>query len=417
LEVDLVVKKPTYAELEQKVKRLEKGISYRHAKQSLRESLEKQDVSGDKISEPETAVEVLDQEDAEKQPVEQALIAEHIFRRAIEESIPSGIAGIDLEGRQIYVNKAFCEMLGWDEEELVGTKYPFIYLPPEEIEADSDKFDFLLNTMAPSEGIELMFRRKNGENFWGLVTSSSLNDSEGKIIGHLISVADISKLKQAENAMRELSSRVVTAQELERKHVSQDLHDTIGGKLTAVKYILEKILSEIHQESDIIKDSVKDVISIVHDTIDETQRIYRNLHPLILDDLGLCAALRSLCRETMEVYSNITIKSHFEISEEKVPDSLKTLIYRILQEALNNISKHSQADEVEVSLSQMQNKIKLIVADNGKGFDVDGVIKDESQKRGMGLDSIQERTKLFNGILDIRSAPGKGTIIRATWLC
>jgi PAS domain S-box-containing protein len=412
-----VSEKPTYGELEQKVKKLEKVLTYKHAKQSLKKSLEKQDVSVERISEPETAVEVLDQNDAEKQPVEKALIAEHIFRRAIEESTPSGIVGIDLEGRQIYVNRAFCEMLGWDEGELLGTKFPFAYWSPDEVGAASDKFHFPLSSKVSSEGIELRFRRKNGEKFWGLVTSSNLNDSEGKIIGHLISVADISKQKQAENAMRDLSSRVVNAQESERKYVSRDLHDTIGGKLTAIKYSLEKIISEIHDEADPIKYSVEDVLSIVHDTIDETRRIYRNLHPSILDDLGLCPALRSLCREVMEVYSNITIKSHFEIAEEQIPDSLKILIYRILQEALNNVSKHSRADKIEVSLAQMQNKIELVVLDNGIGFDVDAVVKADSQKRGLGLDSMQERTKLFSGSFDIRSAPGKGTVIRATWPC
>ncbi|MGD2270966.1 MAG: PAS domain-containing sensor histidine kinase [Desulfobacterales bacterium] len=409
--------KPTYGELEQKVKKLEKVLTYKHAKQSLRKSLEKQDVSAEKMSEPETAVEVLDQDDAEKQPVEKALIAEHIFRRAIEESTPSGIVGIDLDGRQIYVNRAFCEMLGWDEGELLGTRFPFVYWSADEVGAASDKFHFPLSSKVSSEGIELRFRRKNGDKFWGLVTSSNLNDSEGKIIGHLISVADISKQKQAENAMRDLSSRVVNAQESERKYVSRDLHDTIGGKLSAIKYSLEKIISELHNESDPIKYSVEDVLSIVHDTIDETRRIYRNLHPSILDDLGLCPALRSLCREVMEVYSNITIKSHFEIAEKQIPDSLKILIYRILQEALNNVSKHSQADKIEVSLSQMQNKIELVVLDNGIGFDVAAVARADSQKRGLGLDSMQERTKLFSGSFDIRSTPGKGTVIRATWPC
>ncbi len=407
--------KPTYGELEQKVKKLEKVLTYKHAKQSLKKSLEKQDLPVKKMSEPETAVEVLDQNDAEKQPVEKALIAEHIFRRAIEESIPSGIAGIDLEGRQIYVNKAFCAMLGWDEAELIGAKYPFVYFPPELLEADSEKLDFLLNAKVPSEGIELRFRRKSGKNFWGLVTSSNLNDSEGRIIGKLISVVDISKQKQAEHAMRDLSSRVVNAQELERKHVSQDLHDSIGGKLTAIKYSLEKIRSEIKEEPNPIQRSVEDVLSIVHDTIDETQRIYRNLHPSILDDLGLCAALRSLCREAMEVYSNITIENHSEIVEDRIPESLKILIYRILQETLNNVTKHSQADKIMVSLTQPKNQIELIVIDNGKGFDLDSIIGDDSRKRGLGLDSIRERTKLFNGTLDIRSAPGEGTTIRATW--
>lgn len=411
-----MVSKPTYKELERKIKKLEKKlITFDQAKQSVKTSLEKQEGQRKDISEPEMAVEVIEQKDIEKQPVEQVLIAEHIFRKAIEDSIPAGIGGIDIEGRQIYVNRAFCNMVGWSEGELLQTKFPFPYWPQEVVDPFKDGFKMVMSGNVPHEGIELPFRKKNGEQFWGLVHASDLYDSEGEIIGQLISIADISTQKHVESAMRDLSSRLVDAQETERKLISQELHDSIGGKLTATKYSLEKIISELEQSSSSLVHPLEDLLSIVHDTIEETQRIYRNLHPSILDDLGLDAAIGSLCREFKEVYSRIAINLRIKIHEDLIPDSLKILIYRILQEAMNNIAKHSRADQVNVSLQQLEETVALVVEDNGIGFDMDGIQGKETSEKSFGLKNIKERTELFGGRLTVISTLGKGNVIRASW--
>lgn len=413
-----MAKKPTYRELEQKVRELEKMVvTFSQAKRSLKESLEKQDGFIDQSTEPEMAVEVLDQKDSDRRPIEQALIAEHIFRKAIEESIPAGIFGIDLQGRQIYVNRGFCEMVGWREDELLNFSYPFVFWPRDKIDRFAADFHSLTASILSSEGIELPFMRQNGELFWGLVAGTELKDSQGQPIGYLISVADISAQKRAEDAMRELSSRLVNRQESERKFVAQELHDGIGGKLTAIKYSIEKIINEFQKKADSLEAPLKDILSIVHDTIEETQRIYRNLHPAILDDLGLKAALQSLCREFMEVYDDICIDAHFDVPENRIQDPLKILIYRILQEALNNVAKHSRADRVEVSLRLLENKVDLVVKDNGQGFNLAREQATDIQKRGLGLENIKERTIIFGGVLEIHSAAGHGTIIRVSWPC
>ena len=413
-------KKPAHEELEQKVKKLKQtSVTYKRAKKNLKASLEKQEGTVENPSEPEMAVEVLEQEDTAEQPVDKALIAEHIFRKAIEESIPGGIAGFDTEWRQIYVNRAFCEMVGWPETKLIGSKFPYKYWPPEAMNSAAADIQLLLSGNVPSDGIELLFVRKNGEQFWGLVTGTELWDSDGQPIGYLMSVADISAQKRAEHAMRALSLRLVDRQESERKFVAQELHDGIGGKLTAVKYSIEKIINELQRNKDQLEAYLEDILSIVHDTIDETQRIYRNLHPAILDDLGLNAALRSLCREFMEVYTTISIETHFEVPEKLIQEPLKILIYRILQEALNNVAKHSQADAVKASLRLVDkdNQVELVIEDNGRGFDLNGVQPMDFQNRGIGLKSIKERTVVFGGALYIQSKPGQGTTIRVSWPC
>ena len=409
-------KKSPHKELKQKVNKLKKTtLTYNQTKKNLKASLKKQEGTAYIQSEPEMALKVLDQKETEEQPVEQALIAEHIFRKTIEKSIPCGISGFDTEGYQIYVNRIFCEMVGWTEEELIGSQYPFKYWQQEDIEIFSDNFQVLVSGNVSSDGIELPFRRKNGDHFWGLVLSSILTDSKGNRRGQLMSVADISAQKRAEKSLRTLSSQLINAQESERKIVSQDLHDSIGGKLTGIKYSLEKIISDLQDVTPSLETSLKDVLSIVQSTIEETQRITKNLHPSILDDLGLFAAIREICREFREVYSDLQITNNFEMDENEIPQSLKILIFRIVQEAFNNIAKHSGADTVKLSLTRGKRMIELAVEDNGKGFDLQKVLQENRHERGLGLQTIRERTELFNGSIDIQSKSEKGTTIRANW--
>jgi PAS domain S-box-containing protein len=409
-------KKSAHKELKKKVNKLKKSpLTYSQAQKKLEKSLKEQEEGVDIQSEPEMALEVLYQNETAEQPVEQALIAEHIFRKTIEQSIPCGISGFDMEGNQIYVNRVFCEMVGWSEEELIGTKYPFKYWPKEDVEFVPANFQMLLSGEVPLSGIELPFHRKNGDHFWGLVLSSILIDDKGNKRGQLMSVADISVHKNAEKSLRAMSSQVINAQESERKIVSQDLHDSIGGKLTGIKYSLEKIISELEDVSVSFETSLKDILSIIQSTIEETQRITKNLHPSILDDLGLFAAIRETCREFREVYSDTQIINNFELDENEIPPSLKILIYRIVQEAINNVVKHSGADTLKLSLASNKRIIELTIEDNGEGFNVQKVLQDNGHKRGLGLQTIRERTELFNGSLDIKSNRGKGTTIRAKW--
>jgi signal transduction histidine kinase len=114
-----------------------------------------------------------------------------------------------------------------------------------------------------------------------------------------------------------------------------------------------------------------------------------------------------------------SIETHFEVPEKLIQDPLKILIYRIMQEALNNVAKHSQADEVMASLRLVSNnnEVELVIEDNGRGFDLSEVQAMDFQKRGVGLESIKERTVIFGGALDIQTKPGQGTRIRVCWPC
>jgi len=149
---------------------------------------------------------------------------------------------------------------------------------------------------------------------------------------------------------------------------------------------------------------------IIQQSLDEVRRIGMNLRPALLDDLGLLPTLGWFIREYQKTYPSIRVEKQTEIEETQVPDPLKAVIYQILQEAMNNIAKHSKANLVSISL--MRNKddrIELVIEDNGIGFDM------KSIKKGLGLGSMRERAELSIGSFDIESVKGKGTKIRVSW--
>jgi signal transduction histidine kinase len=222
-------------------------------------------------------------------------------------------------------------------------------------------------------------------------------------------------LKDSEAKLRALSSKILKAQEAERKAIAKELHDSIGSSLTAIKYALEKKLTDMNQKPKAEEISLEQVIKMVRDTMEETRRISSNLRPSLLDDLGLLTAITSICREHQRLYNDIQIEIRLNIEESDIPDPLKIVVYRVLQEALNNIIKHSGADHVDLSLEKTGQGIEFRIEDNGKGFDLCDVVTGPDNSGGMGLDGMSERVALSNGKFDISTEKGGRTAIRAFW--
>ena len=385
------------------------------AKKAIIKSIGKRKGRLDNKEEPEMAIEVLADEIQGHVPIEQALVAEHMFRRTIEESIGVGIAGFDLAWNQIYVNRVFCEMVGWAEAELLEKPYPQLYLSHEGNRQATVALRETLQQLAYLEGVEFQFRHKKGYLFWVLILSNALCDANGDKIGWLISVANIDAQKRAETTLRQLTSRLIDARERERKHIAQDLHDSIGGRLSGIKYSLEKVLSDIDVKPADTGRALKDIIAIVRSTLEEAQRITKNLHPSTLDDLGLLSALRDYCLEFQRMYPKIQLSAVFDLDEHVVSEASKILVYRVLQEALNNVAKHSQAQNVNVSLCKSSNLIELTVEDDGRGFDATQARVAQRTSAGLGLEGMRERAELFGGKFSLDSRMGRGTTIRALW--
>jgi signal transduction histidine kinase len=208
------------------------------------------------------------------------------------------------------------------------------------------------------------------------------------------------------------------AQEKERKRISQELHDGIGQYLSAIKYRVEHlILTESKEKGSPGNNPALDqVIPVIQGAIEEIRRICMDLRPSTLDDLGILATISWFCREFQTTYSGILIKQKIQVEEQHIPALLKTVIFRILQEALNNIGKHSQAGQIRLSLAQKNHHLHLDIRDNGGGFDLKNVFPLDGSTRGMGLAGMKERANLSGGKLTIHSQPGKGTRIQAIWL-
>ncbi|HSB06054.1 MAG TPA: CheR family methyltransferase, partial [Thermodesulfobacteriota bacterium] len=238
----------------------------------------------------------------------------------------------------------------------------------------------------------------------------------------LLAIEDVTEQKRMEEILREsevsrrLSSRVLTAQESERKRVAQEIHDGIGQSLASTKFKVDSILQQLIKDGVEVGPQLLEVIlPILQGNIEEARRIQLGLRPSILDDLGILPTITWFRREFQKTYPAIRIETRIEIMEEAVHPLLKTTIYRLMQEALNNIAKHSKGDLVDLALRKAGDRIELIIRDNGQGFDVDKVLSIESTQRGFGITSMRERVEISNGSFAIESVKGKGTTIRASW--
>jgi PAS domain S-box-containing protein len=222
-------------------------------------------------------------------------------------------------------------------------------------------------------------------------------------------------LEGANKALRSLSTRLLSTQEEERKRVAGELHDTIGACLSGIKFKVESSLQQMGKTQNHMTESLKTIIPVIQEGIEDCRRMQQDLRPSMLDDLGLLPTLSWFCRRYQTIYTGIRVELGQTLEEREIPNSLKIVIYRVTQEGMNNIAKHSKADLVRLFLRKMGGRIELILEDNGQGFDLKKVLGSESTNRGLGLTSMRERTELSGGSFAIESAEGKGTTIRASW--
>jgi signal transduction histidine kinase len=228
---------------------------------------------------------------------------------------------------------------------------------------------------------------------------------------------NLKALRQSEKQLRILSSKLMNAQENERKALAHELHDSMGSTLTAVKLGLQNELGRAKQTGGVLDETaLKQLVSAVDTAIKDLKRIYGNLRPLIIDDLGVMPAIRSLTRQFEQVFPKAKCEWSLEVREEEIPENLKIVIYRVIQEALNNVSKHSRADTVKLSLTRLKTgALLLCIRDDGSGLDLRQFLSQENSKDKLGLESMKERVEMSGGSFTLLSSKGKGTTIRALW--
>lgn len=212
----------------------------------------------------------------------------------------------------------------------------------------------------------------------------------------------------------------IAVQETERKRISRDLHDGISQYLNAIKIHLQHIATDRDERlpSD-TRQELEGIVRFVTSASDEVRRISLALRPTMLDDLGLLATMSWLCREFANTHPDIALEKRVTVTEQDIPDRLKTPIYRILQEALANVTKHSRASWVDVVLEKRMEAngpvLTLTVADDGDGFDLAEVRCRQRGDGGLGLCSMRERAEFDGGSLRIQSECKAGTRIEASW--
>ena len=220
-------------------------------------------------------------------------------------------------------------------------------------------------------------------------------------------------LRKSAKSLRFLSSELLMAQEKERARIARELHDGIGQSLGTIKMRVEtlnRLAGSGSGETDL--DQLSSLVPLIQQTMEEVRNTSMALRPSTLDTLGILATITWFCREFQATLPGIGVEKVIDVEESDVPDDLKTVLYRILQEAFNNVAKHSEASLVKISLTRTNGELALAVEDNGKGFDLPTVMETEM---GFGLTSIGERAELSGGSFSIESEPGRGTTLRVSW--
>ena len=220
-------------------------------------------------------------------------------------------------------------------------------------------------------------------------------------------------LRLSRNELVALSEQLIRAQEGERKRIAIELHDSVGQSLSAVKYTLERGIEMLRQSRHEDVDSVFQLaVRRIQETAEGIRAISMNLRPKVLDDLGAASAVQWFCRDFAEIYPSIAVHTTLTARDRHVPNRLATVVYRCVQELLNNVAKHARARDVWVLLERDNNVLSLEVRDNGVGVEHATV---ESRRHGTGLRNLRERAEMTGGQFTCSPAPGSGTLTRLTW--
>lgn len=315
----------------------------------------------------------------------------------------------DAETRIRSINAATSRMLNYEEADLIGKKILPLFNDEEKPVSSKRKEETNLKEISKRIAKKTGMLARDGHEIPVFVTSVVLKNEEGDPEGMVVVGHDLTEEKaneaKLENLRKERMIAIHEAQELERLRISRDLHDGLGQLLTGISYSVQKI----QEEHTIDKGFVERLQKQVNTAIQETKSIAKNLAPNVLKDFGLIAAIENLVQRTNLLNRTPFIFNSYSFTE-RIDTKLEKAIFRICQEAVNNIIKHSGATEATIELYMVENMIVLVVEDDGKGFDIEKLNQKEETK-GFGLISMRERVHAFDGDFAIHSNASNGTEI------
>jgi PAS domain S-box-containing protein len=343
-----------------------------------------------------------------------------LFHRyaALYQAAPVGFLTLDRGWVIVEANEAALEALGWTKIRLLHKTFSrFIF--PEDHPIYLKLLRELNKTPKNTLKTGLRLRRGFGPPFFAHMEIVPFPDCRGRLQGWLIAFIDISQQKSAEQGLRQavsglktLSARLISIQEEERKQIARDLHDSFGQTLAAVKFGIENTLLSPNLPDE-ARNGLRRLVPLMQGAIAEVRNVYTGLRPSILDDMGIIATIGSLVRETNAAFTSLHVDSLMKIEERDVDEELKIILFRVVQEALANVTKHSGAKRVSLSIVKSgAGGIELELQDDGSGFDFEEAGRDG---KGVGLLGMRERVELSGGTLAVSSQKGMGTRITAKW--
>ena len=401
-----------------------------------------EDLVRERTAELEKSNQRLTLEITERKQAEDALRESRQMLHLVLDTIPVRVFWKDVDANYLGCNRPFVLDAGFQSpEEIIGRNdFEMVWAEQAQLYISDDLM--VIETGRPKLGYEEPRTTPSGDRVWLRTSKVPLCDVKGGLKGVLGIYEDItahkwaeealqkahdelerrveertSELEKANHELRQIPSKLIAVQEEERKRLASELHDSIGQTLAAVKFWVEMSL-KLRDEGNgnAAFNHLGHFVPILQRSIEETRSVYMGLRPSMLDSMGLLPALEWLRRECMKLYPERHIEFETGVAEEEIPESLKINIFRITQEALNNVAKHSEAEWVDITLSKNCDKIELVVSDDGIGMDLE-LILSITTANSLGLTSMRERAELTGGSFSIESAPGEGTTVRGSWPC
>jgi len=256
--------------------------------------------------------------------------------------------------------------------------------------------------------MEYRLRRFDGEYRWIYDIGVPCFDEQNRFLGYIGSCMDITERKQAEATLGDLSGRLLTAQEEERARIARELHDDVSQRMALLQIGLEELEQALPQRAWDLREKLQGVVNTAVGVSNDIHELSHQLHPSKLETLGLTASLEGLCRELSQ-QGKLEVCFVEATPTGEISRDVTLCFFRIAQEALWNVARHSGAKEARVELHGDEQQVELSITDNGMGFDSEGTGKN----LGIGLRSMQERVRLVGGRLKIESKFGAGTKICA----
>jgi PAS domain S-box-containing protein len=340
------------------------------------------------------------------------------FNQSIMANMAEGLYTVDTRGFVTYMNPAAERLFGWSSNEVLGRKMHDVihYQYPDGRPFPADQCAGLqvLQEGTVLSDHEDVFIRKDG-TFFPVVYSSSPIASDGGIIGAVLVFRDMTARKQAEEALRRsqeelrgLAARLQAVREEERAVLAREIHDELSGALTALKMDVSLLPDRAAKDHEAFLEKLRSMSQLIDTTLDRVHTIVTELRPVVLDKLGLVAAIEWQTGEFHE-RSGFVCETHLPAEEIALDSERSTGLFRILQEALTNVARHANATKVIVELKSEAGSLILAVRDDGKGIDEKAIFAHTS----MGLLGMRERALSFGGATEVSRLPQGGTLVTA----